>query len=198
MRFSTGQQPTYNQRAWSKKMLVLGVLAVVVILGFIFLLTRNQPSPAEPVELNEYHDPASGETISDPEGKSPEIYGINDEPLVYLGFSKLLETGVSRFQADAIKLAFEDFNKEYDKDLKEVSIFVDTIKREPYDPNVDEYRRVVFDVIVNRSETYQAAIEYNSIRSARLVLVNSGSEIYRSAMIDPLEYDHHDDGDPGF
>ena len=75
-------------------------------------------------------------------------------------------------------------------------MYVDTVKRMPFNTE-DPTRQVKFDVIVNRKDRYQATLEYSSIKSARLILNQSGKEVFRSEDINPIGYDedHAEEGD---
>lgn len=184
-----------NNNGYLNKKNLLIAATVVFLLTFSVLIFLNSKE-ADTVETNEYYDHASGETVSDPEGKTPEKFGVNDPRPLYLGFSNLLETGISKYQVEATEIGFDLFAEQQNNTVKEVSIFVDTINRESFDSDSpNRVRRVSFDVLINRKDTYQATLEYTNITSVELILRDNNKEIFRSDIIDPLEYDHHDDDD---
>lgn len=186
----TGQDYPASNR--SKYLYIgLGIVVLISLVGF-FMLRGSDRAPDTPG--TEYYDEASGETVSDPEGKSPEKFGTAQTGIVYLGFSKLVDHGITMNQLDALKTAFTLYSRERQEKISEVSIFVNTIKRTPYDrDSADPTRSITFDVKINRKDTYNATLQYISIRSAQLILHQNGTEIYRSTMIDPDNYT--DDGE---
>jgi hypothetical protein len=168
------------------KKLLLVVFALVGC-GIILFFTLG-PKGEDSVDKNEYYDPGSGETVSDPEGKEPERFNVVGKQLVYLGFSKLLDVGASKYHVEAAKNAFGLYSESRGSDIKEVSIFVSSIKRiTPDREEADQTKRITFDVLLNRSEQYQAILENTDTVSAQLVLQKDGSVVYRSGFIDPTE-----------
>lgn len=193
MRF-LNKTPGFSPTSPSKpKYLYIGLAVMGFILLFAFFAFRNNnQTPNTPG--TEYYDEGSGETVSDPEGKSPEKFGTAQTGIVYLGFSRLSDHGITANQQDALKTAFTLYSRERPEKITEVSIFVNTIKRTPYDrESPDPTRSLTFDVKINRKDVYNATLQYISIRGAQLILHQNGAEIYRSTMIDPDAYT--DDGE---
>jgi hypothetical protein len=195
MQYSSNNTNLYgNEKNNRLKYIAIGS---VIFLLIVLLLALSLRSPQETslTDSDEYFDPGSGETVSNPEGKSPETYGVEGDDIVYLGFSKLLDVGVTSFQVDAAKIAFEVFSDRRTDEINEVSIFVDTIQRVPFDNQSSNEREVTFKVRINRSEEFDATILYSSIRSAQLVLEDQGREVFKSEMINPNEYRNQPEGD---
>lgn len=180
--------------------LVIAITTIVLISPFVYLAIKRAGNNNQSAGTNEYYDPGSGETVSDPAGRTHENFGGNAEGPVYLGFSKLLGLGVTKYQLEAIKFAFEQFGISSRQKIEEVSITLDTLRTERYaedDPNPKS--KVYFDVTVNRKVIYKARVEYFESTAAQLYLSDpkSGRVIYDSKVIDLNNGDNYGgDGTP--
>lgn len=172
---------------------VLLILAGVILVGSLIALAVSGSYKRKSTEgSGEYFDTISGETVSDPAGKSPELFAGDTQP-VYLGFVKLLDAGITKFQLDAIKYGFTKFSEGREEKIKEVSVDIKTIKRQAINLDSNEPSRVSFDVVINRKERFQATIEYTSIRSANLILNFDAKEVFKSGVIDPERLGEEDE-----
>jgi len=172
----------------SKKKILIAVTVAILfsslVVAFVLLQIQKKSQKSDtPGESGLYYDPGSGETVSDPPDKTPETYGSQGRELTYLGFSKLLEFGVSKFQLDATKLAFENYSKSRDNNIKEVSITSSSIKN---GPDKDDFTlSVEFEFVINRKEHYQAELQLHMIRQVKLILKNGEAKIYESKLLEP-------------
>lgn len=189
-----------NVKENARTYILIGLVTLLLIAPFVFLAIRKSGQTKKAGSNGEYYDKNSGETISDPNGKTPENYGGNAEGPVYLGFSKLLDVGVSKFQLDAVKYAFEQFGQANNKTIREVSLTVDSLNVTPHDPkNSDSKDTAYFDVTLDRKENYKARVEYFDISAVRLYLTDpkTGKIVYDSKTIDRNSQDNYGgDGTP--
>lgn len=169
--------------AKNKKLVVI----LICILLALLLLTVVGQQKKNNRNSDEYYDSGSGETVYSPKGRTPEIVGEADNTPVFLGFSKLLDVvGLSKFQLDSTKEAFSLYSKTNNKNLKEISIFVDSIKvvRRSRD-NPDPKQSATFDVKLDRKETIKAKLEYFDIRNVQLFLYDEQNKLlFDSGVVD--------------
>lgn len=164
----------------NKKTIVL-IIGGILILALLVVLIFQRTNKKIPEDTGQYYDPYSGETVSDPEGWHPENFANQENTPVFLGFSKLLDVGVTQMQLDAAKRGFSEYSGTRNNDIREVSLHINSIRREPFDrDSSDPTRRVSFTVTINRTENLEGKIEYTSIQNATLVLIKDGQEIFRS------------------
>src|SRR5688500_8888385 len=102
----------------NRKLIVAGA-AVLVVAGLFLWRGREENS-------REYYDKASGETVSDPDNRTPETFGRKGDEPVYLGTSKLLDVGVTSTQLAGTKLAFYNYSKQRKTRIKEVSVDINS------------------------------------------------------------------------
>lgn len=171
-----------NSGTGSQKKLVLGVFTAVFIALLLILLNSFGNNKNNGTE--QYFDPGSGETISDPEGKTPEAFSSTGGVVVYLGFSKLLNKGVSQFQIEAIKTAFLNFSGTLQTPTKEISIDTSTIQRTPFDSS-DETKELTFMITLDRTTFYSVNFVYTNFRNAKIILSSNGGIIFDSGFIEP-------------
>lgn len=149
---------------------LLIIAGIALVCGLLILLQLNNRSTKNPSDRGSYYDTGSGETVSNPDDKSPENLGtLGDLPL-FLGLSKLLEQGVTQDQLDGLKLAFSKYPVLQDsKSIREVSVSIDSIKVIPHDSE-DPVQSLTFDTTINRQSKLVATVEYSGLSDVRLVL----------------------------
>ena len=158
-----------------KKTHLLIVAFVLLFIGFvIFGLVssgKNQDQQAAR-DTGDYYDPYSGETVSNPEGKSPEDFGKNSG-LVLLGLGGLLDHGLTQDQLDAYRTALSQYNTKNKDYVKEASIDVSSIERFEEETKTTITHGLKFSLIINRGEKkFTARIEYTGLSSIKLILIN--------------------------
>lgn len=170
----------YGAQPNNKKVIILIAVSVVSI-AIIAVLALQRSNKQAPPDAGLYHDPNSGEIVSDPEGWQPENFAGQANAPIFLGFSKLLDIGITQFQLDAAKGGFGEYSATKNDYVKEVSLHVNSIKREAFDPDgADPTRRVSFTVTINRTETFSAKLEYTTIQNASLLLYKDDKRIFKS------------------
>jgi len=166
-----------NKQMTPTTYLIIGFAAMsLLIVGIIVLFYKvndNNAKQASDPKQTTYTDPGSGETVVTTDGKSPETYGVNPDTPIYLGFTNLLDVGLSDDQVRNVKAAFLDFavqNKPKEK-ITEISITVASI-RQTVDPDVGS--TYSFDLTMNRKTRYHAVVSSNDITSISLSLSLEG------------------------
>ncbi|MFI5240311.1 MAG: hypothetical protein ACHQUB_01205 [Candidatus Saccharimonadia bacterium] len=171
-----------NRRAYIFLAGFIVVLVIVIVILFAYFKSK-QPSASNSASTT-YYDSRSGQTVSSPAGKTPEIYGTGSQP-VYLGISDLFPIGVSQYQVNDLKSALTAYSSSSKQNVTEFSITVSSIKLEPHDPNLTgDNNTVDFDITMNRKNTYQAKFNYYGLSTARLYLYNNQQLIYDSNPVD--------------
>lgn len=186
MQFINNSYSDDNESNDLKKKVLFGLVVLMMFLvsALVLYLVFGRSSKSNTTDnAGLYYDPGSGETVANPPGQTPETYGSQGKEITYLGFSKLLDYGASKFQLEATKLAFENYSKTRGNDIKEVSITVSSIKN---GPDGDDLSIVInFDLKINRQEDYQAQLQLHMIRQVKLTLKKGGTNIYESGLVGP-------------
>lgn len=150
--------------------IIIGALIVVfIIISIIFVIMKkndNSHKVTDQSTVGAYTDPGSGETIYNPPNKTPESY--KGSTAAYLGFSKLLDIGLTDVQLDALKSYFAIYSAQQKKPFTEISLDVSSLTQ-----NIDQNSGMVtvtFNVIFNRTATEKAVVTYDGITNVTLEL----------------------------
>jgi hypothetical protein len=164
----------------TKLLLVVGGGFLLVILLAIILATHKSKPKDVGTGLN-YYDPRSGETISDPLGKTKDSYGsIPDVPSV-LGISKLTAYGLSQQQLGFTQDAFTKFARSQNPKVNLISIDVSSIKHLTANPQEQNSRNTLsFNIQLDRQKLLDARLEFFGLKEIRLVLFNAGKRVFDS------------------
>jgi len=179
--------------------LIIAVVSIALVAPFIYLAIK-QSGRNGATGNEEYYDPGSGETVSNPSGRTPENFGGNAEGPVYLGFGELLDVGMSKYQLEAVKYAFEQYGRTTNQKVQEVSLTVSSLTIEGHnkdDPTPKD--KVFFDVTINRKQNLKARVDYFDITSVQLYLSDpkTNAVIFDSKVIDQnSDDDYGGDGTP--
>lgn len=158
------------------RQLLIGGLTLFIALPLMYFV-YNATGTSDPTRKGTYYDKGSGETVTNND-QTPETFGTNGDNQTYLGTSELLPIGVSKYQIDALKSALTTYGKTRSPQASEYSVTTASIKVGERDPNdSDLVDTVVFDVLVNRKDTYKATLRYFNISSAQLTLRTKGGQI---------------------
>lgn len=169
----------------NRKIFIAGSAALAVIVFVVTLLmnsdAKNQANPTPTPQTNQRYDANSGDTVSDPEGKAPDSYGVSKDMPLFLGFASLLDYGITKYQLDATKTAFYNYSQTKTPKIKEVSIGSGTIKAAPRNPNAPSSTDyVTFDVLIDQKTTYKAKLEFSRLTVVRLYLYSGSTLVYDS------------------
>lgn len=144
------------------------ILPVFISLAVFFMANRSSNSNSE-----EYLDPGSGETISTPKDKAPELFGVKNLGPLYLGFSKLLDAGLTNDQLKLVKVIFGRFAVADGRKLTELSITTKTIDTEVG----EEAIKITFELTADRKNKYQCTINYTGLDDAWVVVVDKDDKL---------------------
>lgn len=155
--------------------IILGFAVVAAgIVGIIAMITSSSDNKTATYTQTEYVDPASGETINDTQGKTPEKYGANPDVPVYYGFSVLLDRGLTQDEVNEITAFVNDYNNklitEGKEKLKEVSLYRDSVKHK-IEGGVDSY---TMDLLIDRTNSYVLQRSLNNDTGVLTYTLNKG------------------------
>jgi hypothetical protein len=145
----------------SKRTIIIigSVFALLIItLAVIGFTQKSSPTAVTPDEEG-YVDPGSGEVIKS--DKSPQgTEESRENAMIFPGFSKLLERGLSAEQIQSIQSTIIAYSLEKNAGFKEVSLDVSSMGRLlPKDNN--GLHSVYFNITVNRKTKYFIDTQYN-------------------------------------
>lgn len=172
-----------------KKIIIANIVFVALFIVFcIVYFVFNQPDSkkssqksADTSTTNVYTDPGSGEKISNPSGKAPESYNNTSESsIAYLGFSNLLNIGVTNTQLTFLRSYFAEYALQQKKPYHEISIVLTSLQQ-----TIDEgsgKKTLSFVVVFDRTTKVDAVVIYYSINDVILNLYNQidKSQLYTS------------------
>jgi len=172
----------YALASKKKLLLFVGIFLALMVIGMLLISSINNKDPGK---KNEYYDPGSGETVSNPPNKSSENSTQTKKPVVYLGFSRLLESGLTNDQVEQVKYLLETYSDESKSDFKELSVAKDSVGA-----TIPEVGSGLIDTVVtakmtaNRDKVYDLSMSYSSILKIKLVISKDGKELYNSGDTD--------------
>lgn len=143
---------------------IIGIALLFVSIVIYQVLHSNKKGYVDTSVTQTYIDPGSGETVIETPNKSPEKTGGNN--IVMLGFSKLLDIGITNIQLNKIKLYLSNYSSSQETPIKEISITTSSISQ-AMDQDSSE-KTTNFTVTIDR--TYPLNIQTNYISIDDLVL----------------------------
>lgn len=154
-----------------KVIFIVGITAVVMIIaGAILYFVVPKPLSKQPVGGTIYHDPASGESTAENSQlrQSNQDSNLPGQP-TYLGFSKLIDYGLSNTQLVQVKSAIYNYSQKQSKKITEVSLVVASVRQPDTAPGsgVSSYE---FDIKANRSDSYFVRIEFTDTSSCTVTI----------------------------
>lgn len=135
------------------------------------------PDPKAASCIIQYHDPGSGETVEETPNQTPELAGRTNN-IVYLGFAKLIDIGVSFDQVNKLRAEFLGYSSTQKTPIEEISITINSIRDTVDEGNVT----LTCSVTIDRSSAVNAKIQYFGIGDPTLKLYdpNDGTQVYSS------------------
>lgn len=127
-----------------------------------------------------YTDSASGTTVSDPSGKAPEDTSGYDG-IIYLGFSKFVDYGISNDGLTTIQVAAETYYQSTKIDsqtVKQVSVAVDTIVQSSDDDT--GLNQMKANLIINNKITNHMIISYDAAGDTSVDITDFGGKLVYS------------------
>lgn len=164
-------------------LLALALIGGIVVLSLVF---KGSPDTTTTDGASEIYDPNSGDTISDPDDKTPDVYGTVSDAPVFLGLSKLLDAGLTLDQVNGFQYAFYHYGKNTKTALREVSVSVSTINVLPHDRySTSLSDTMLFDVLVNKKNLYKVKLDFTGFTAIQIYLSNeAGEQFYDSGIVD--------------
>lgn len=132
--------------------------------------TIGLPNDTDYTEI--YTDPGSGEKVITNPNKTPE--DVMGHDIVTLGFTKLLDRGVTKSQVDKLKSYFLDYSNTLESPIDEVSISTETIGKLVDDGLVN----IDFEIKIDREKTLTAEVEYLGLGDPSLKLFDKGKQVF--------------------
>jgi hypothetical protein len=161
-------------------LIILGfiILSLMIVGIMVLIFNASQQNTSTEPNQNEFVDPATGQTILNPDGKSPENYGTNPDTPVFVGFSNLLRFGARQGTVDNTKSFLNDYaNQRIANDeerITEISIVVASIQHTiDSSANTSTY---TFEIIVNRGQNYNVRVTMQGVSSMTASLFSSDSK----------------------
>lgn len=146
----------------NKRTIIIGAIigVVIIILGIIGIVAQDKETG---VDETGYVDPGSGETII--EDKSPQGTDLSlENSIIYPGFSKLIDRGLSPEQIQSIQSVFAEYSLKQPEKFKEVSLTVDSVRRIIPQDN-SRKQTLTFNVKVDRETDYFVSTSYENLTS---------------------------------
>jgi hypothetical protein len=154
------------------------VLLVTIIL---IILTLHKPQPKQEGSGLRYYDPRSGETITDPLGKTKDVYGSAPDVPDVLGISKLTAYGLSQQQLGFTQDAFTKFARSQNPKVKIISINVSDITHTKVNPrDVNSHDLLLFNIQLDLKKLLDAKLEFHGLKQVRLRLYKDRTLVYDS------------------
>lgn len=150
--------------------IIVGLVVIVsIVIAIIMRVNENSREAAVQPTVTTYTDPYSGETITYTEGK----VGEKENSIVYFGFSKLLQYGMTNNQVSYLKeyiRQYSDERVEFGQErVKEITIDFKT-----YRQIMSEQVRgstVEFIMVVNRDEKQRFKFVNSSVNTNELTTI---------------------------
>lgn len=169
-----------NQERTPVKYIILFFVAIsVVIIGIVALFYTVNQRAAEPNTTSRV-DPDSGETVIETEGKSPEVYGINPDMPIFLGFSELYEIGLPQVKIEFIKSGLASYADSIKKQQKITQI---SLRKSDINASNDRETGVAtynFTVVMNGKDVYTLNATTDDVTTIDFTLSKDGKVVYTS------------------
>ncbi len=140
----------------------LALLPIIISLVIFIFISSRSPSSSP----TEYLDPGSGETVSAPKNKTPEKFGAETQGPLFLGFSKLIDSGLTAEQLELTKTIMSRFSVTGSRYITELSVSVKTTDQDISDDGIN----LTFDLTANRTDKYLCTISYSGLSEVRVVI----------------------------
>lgn len=151
--------------------IIVSFIIFFIVLCVIYYVNTSKSNKTTVIldksKVNQYIDPGSGEVVSDPPGKAKEKTDSSNS-VVFLGFSNLLDHGITYKQFTKLKSHFKQYGAEKKITIKEVSMTVSSYKSN-FDNKSGELI-MNFEVTINRKDKYNAKVTYKDLAMPVLYL----------------------------
>lgn len=155
--------------------ILIFITSIVLVFCFIF----NPKNHEDYLKTNITIDKYSGETIIETPNKSPEKAGA-DNSVVFLGYSKLIDIGMTYNQMIETKKMFNNYaESQKNISISEISINISSIIS--YLDDTTSNRIITFETIINRKTKINAKIEYFGTGNPSLILYDKNNTVIYSS-----------------
>jgi hypothetical protein len=168
-----------KERTPVKYIVVFFIVTSLVIVGIIALFYNVNRGATEPATTS-HIDPDSGETVYKTDGKSPEVYGINPDTPLFLGFSSLYDIGLPQVKIEFIKSGLASYADSIKKEQKitQISLRKDaTVTSNDSETGVATYD---FTIVMNGEAVYNLHATSDDITTIDFTLSKDGKLVYTS------------------
>lgn len=164
-----------NRRVLIVAGVIIGLaLVIVIVLAIAKSNTSNSSATGTDVQVV---DKNSGDTISSPVGKTPDVFGVLKDAPLYLGTANLLDYGLSDVQIQDVKYAFYKYTTSTTPKIMQVSVSKN-ITSIPHDRNdVNSKFGLTFNVVFDNKTTLKATLNYFNTDSIELFLYDSSNQL---------------------
>lgn len=154
-----------------RNIIIIGSIIGIIIIGLAIVGLTMQKNPEGQNETS-YVDPGSGETIIDSD-KSPQGTDLSlKNAIIYPGFSKLIDRGLSPAQVQSIQSVISEYSLKQSEPFKEVSLTVDSV-RHILPQGESTTHMMTFELTVDRKTPYFVEAEYENMSSINTKLYSS-------------------------
>lgn len=151
----------------------------VFIIAVVAVIITQHVSDNQAGHDTRTYDKYSHQTVSNIKGKTPETYGTTSNEPLYLGFTKLLEHGLTQAQVNTIQFALSTYGKQAEKSLTAVSVDIDSYKNLGAVDNNPAYGHSSFNVAYNYKDVYPVKLQYNGLDAVTIQIFDkSGAQVY--------------------
>ena len=152
--------------------IIASVIGVIMITLGIVGLAMQGGQKTEGENETKYVDPGSGETIIDSD-KAPQGTELSlRNAIIYPGFSKLIDRGLSPEQVQAVQAVIADYSLKQEDKFKEVSLTTSSMRHILPQGNSTTHT-ISFDIVVDRETDYFVTVDYDDTTTSTTKLYNS-------------------------
>lgn len=165
-----------------RTLIIIGFIVLsAAIIGIIALITKNSNSESEQPAQTESIDAASGDTVQNTDGKTPEKYGVNPNQPIYLGFSELLDRGMEMDEVDNAKAFLNDYVNKQLQDgkpkIEQISVVADSVEHAIKSAEHEEIFSMVLTISSGQQFTFTVTTDADTdLRT--LSLIQSDAVVY--------------------
>lgn len=162
--------------------IIIGI-AVLVVLGIAVTLLFQQQKPTHTIPTEqelvgtEQQDPVSGETYYSGGTINSTVEDSSIEPL-YLGFSKLINLGLSQEQITSTKNTISSYMRDEDLPKELVSIYKDSATSSTTKLASGNQTTISFKIQLNKEKDLLVELKDITVSNIRVVLKDNSGEVY--------------------
>lgn len=152
----------------------LSVISLIIIISFSIFNNKNTNKVVDTSLSNPYTDPGTGEVIYNQPDRVPE----GEASIIYLGFTKLINNGLTSIQFNNLKTSIEDFSKTKNINITEISIQLSSISQTVNQTTGE--KNISFITTINRKDLYNFQLTYSGIKDINVLIYNYSNQLIYS------------------